>query len=377
MLNLKLGVDFHADKSFQTTATAQINSHTFLIDLLKKNISNVLDKLIPHYSNVALLDFPNNPNVGDSLIWLGEIAYLKSRHISIQYVCDSKNYDAYQLRQVLDTKTIILIHGGGNFGTLWPEEQAFREQVLLDFANTPCIQLPQSIYFDNKEATTRAAKIINAHNNYTILTRDKASYEFVLKSFKSTVYMCPDMAFFMKPQIKSSLPVNDCLVLARHDHERSSEWAISLPAKMHGISYQICDWLNASFIEKIIYKIETHSVVLRLVVDKNNLILMWLWNQLATLRLKRGAALLERGQIVLTDRLHAHILCLLLDIPHLVVDNANKKISAFYQVWTKSYINVRFINDDDCVVNEIKKTKNSILFSKTTCSAIVSMDNFC
>lgn len=359
-LNFRLSEEFYSDQGFNYTNTPTTNSSTFLIHSLKKEISQVLDKLIPAHSNVVLLDFPNNPNVGDSLIWLGEIAYLKSRHINILYVCDSKNYHAQQLRKILNANTIILIHGGGNFGTLWPEEQAFREKVLLDFATTPCIQLPQSVYFDHDEAIDRAAKIIDAHSDYTILTRDKASYELVQNSFKSKVFMCPDMAFFMSPQTKFKESAYDCFVLARNDHERSHEWATSLPPKIHGISYQVRDWLNANAIEKAIYKIEKHSLLLRQVFDKNNLALMWLWNQLARVRLNRGATLLQRGKIVITDRLHAHILCLLLDMPHIVIDNANKKISGFYQAWTKSYIKVRFVKDSDSALTEMAKLKKII-----------------
>lgn len=359
-LNFRLSEELYSDQGLNFTSTKTSNSSIVLINLLKKEIRHVLDNLIPAHGNVVLLDYPNNPNVGDSLIWLGEIAYLKSRYINIQYVCDSKNYNAQQLRKVLDADTIILVHGGGNFGTLWPEEQAFREKVLLDFASTPCIQLPQSIYFDDDEALNRAAKIIDAHSDYTILTRDKASYELVQKSFKSKVFMCPDMAFFMKPQTMSKESSYDCFVLARNDHERSHDWAVSLPFKIHGISYQVRDWLNTNAIEKVIYKIEKHSLIFRRVFDKNNLVLMWLWNQLAKFRRNRGAALMQCGKIVITDRLHAHILCLLLDIPHIVIDNANKKISGFYQAWTKSYTKVRFVKDTDSALNEIIKLKNII-----------------
>lgn len=42
-------------------------------------VKGVLDPLIPHSSSIALFDFPNYANVGDSLIWLGEEAYLKDR----------------------------------------------------------------------------------------------------------------------------------------------------------------------------------------------------------------------------------------------------------------------------------------------------------
>jgi pyruvyl transferase EpsO len=55
--------------------------------------------------------------------------------------------------------------------------------------------------------------------------------------------------------------------------------------------------------------------------------------QLAKERLLRGETLLSSGKVVVTDRLHAHILCTLLDIPHVVLDNSYRKIGNFRDAW--------------------------------------------
>jgi pyruvyl transferase EpsO len=38
--------------------------------------------------------------------------------------------------------------------------------------------------------------------------------------------------------------------------------------------------------------------------------------------------------VVITDRLHAHILSLLLDLPHAVLDNSYGKLHRFLDAWT-------------------------------------------
>lgn len=43
-----------------------------LINDLQAKAQSVLDPLIPTDSALAVLDYPNNSNVGGSLIWLGE-----------------------------------------------------------------------------------------------------------------------------------------------------------------------------------------------------------------------------------------------------------------------------------------------------------------
>jgi len=56
---------------------------------------------------------------------------------------------------------------------------------------------------------------------------------------------------------------------------------------------------------------------------------------LATARVARGLRLLSRGQTIATDRLHGHILALLLDIPHIVFDNDYGKIGRYVATWTR------------------------------------------
>ena len=43
--------------------------------------------------------------------------------------------------------------------------------------------------------------------------------------------------------------------------------------------------------------------------------------------------MLARGRICLTDRLHVHVLCTLMGIPHIVLDNSYGKIRSFADCW--------------------------------------------
>ena len=61
------------------------------------------------------------------------------------------------------------------------------------------------------------------------------------------------------------------------------------------------------------------------------------FNRLAQHRLRRGLAVLESGSRVVTDRLHAHILCVLLNTPHRLLDDSDGKNRAFVDAWTAEY----------------------------------------
>ena len=60
-----------------------------------------------------------------------------------------------------------------------------------------------------------------------------------------------------------------------------------------------------------------------------------LFDRFSSYHLSRGLDLLSAGRVVVTDRLHAHILCLLLGIPHVVLDNSYGKVHGFLDTWTK------------------------------------------
>ena len=52
-------------------------THSDIITTLQHHIHTKLAPLMPENGTLALLDYPDHPNVGDSAIWLGEITYLK------------------------------------------------------------------------------------------------------------------------------------------------------------------------------------------------------------------------------------------------------------------------------------------------------------
>lgn len=336
--------------TFQTNTDSTVISDDIwggrrLINELQAKARAVLDPLIPENASVALLDYPNNSNVGDSLIWLGEIAYLESRKIPVRYVSDLHNHNSQSLREVLGKSTVILMHGGGNFGTLWPHEQAFRLQVLKDFAGVSVIQMPQSIHFNNDRVLDKTKQAIRQHGNFTLLVRDQPSYDFASSQFDCKVSLCPDMAFFIGPIESNKHPGYDRFILSRTDHEKSNNWIDDLPRLGSAVSIDVNDWLDQGISERLLNRIQRHTSNLRLQMDPSNTVLLKLWNMLAQARLARGRALLERGQVVISDRLHVHILSILLNKPHVLIDNSYGKLGNLHKAWTTPYEGVKFVTD--------------------------------
>jgi pyruvyl transferase EpsO len=300
---------------------------TSLVESLRKAIDDVLGPTLAGTRRVALLDFPAHANVGDSAIWLGTLAYLRENGKRVCYTCDHETYSRDTLAERLGDG-VILLSGGGNFGDIWKHPQRLRERVVSDFPDTPIVQLPQTIKFHDERELERARAIFDAHPSLTILVRDRRSLGFAEQNFRAPAMLCPDLALWLGHLARSSPPTKPVVWLARTDRESA---AGSPPA---GI--ETTDWLDEpltpglrleSFLRELVVEHPRTERTLRSALSR-------VADHAATTRLRRGCATLSAGRVVITDRLHAHILSLLLGIPNIILDNSYGKVRDFHETWT-------------------------------------------
>jgi pyruvyl transferase EpsO len=297
---------------------------------LADGIDAALRACLPPGSPCALLDFPNHANVGDSAIWLGETDWLRRNGHPIVYSCDLETYSRRRLAERLGAG-VILLHGGGNLGDFWVDHQRFREQVIEEFPRTPIIQLPQTICFMDEWGVGEARRVFEGHGNLTLLCRDQPSLDFARRRFAVPSLLCPDMAFALG-ELRRPEPAEHAVVwLSRTDAE-----AQNLPLPPGGDQVHRQDWLEevpTPLQEKqraLSRRLEPDASPGQEVLDE----LLTTYDPLARERLLRGCRILGSGRVVITDRLHGHVLCLLLGIPHVLLDNNYGKVRGFYDTWT-------------------------------------------
>jgi pyruvyl transferase EpsO len=296
-------------------------SNLVLIAKLQDMIHDCLKDYVTKDEPVAILDFPDIRNCGDSAIWLGEMAYLKDRHGKRPaYVSRVNDFSPDDLERVMPTGPIF-IHGGGNFGDIWPAHQDFRERVLERFPNRQVIQFPQSIHYNSQARLDESARIIGRHKNFVLLVRDEESKEFAHKHFDCTVRLCPDMAFSIGalPPAASEFPV---LGMLRTDLEKAGNADLSafpdIPME---------DWTTESARRVRLSKaFGAAGAFLALKPAEARLRKL---DAAAHNRFQRGIRQISRGRAIVTDRLHVHICSLLLGRPHAVLDNSYGKIRRF------------------------------------------------
>lgn len=318
-----------------------IKKNEKLVLSLQLQVDETLRSLIPKGAKVAHVGYPNHWNTGDPAIWLGTQETLDRLNIEVVYHCDLNNYDYNVMAESVGDGP-ILIAGGGNLGDIWPNHQLFRERILQDFPHNAVLQLPQSVWFDQEENLSRFQRICEQHHNFHILIRDRQSLRVATERFSIPVSICPDMAFGMGNLERAAKATTDIVWLARSDKE-------SVPTRIQLVEHQIeCkDWIKPEAVDQVYVdaarKYQSRINELVALSSKNILAyknifseLAKLYQKLADLRVQRGLKMLSSGQVVITDRLHGHILCLLMGIPHVVLDNNYKKVSSLFKSWTSS-----------------------------------------
>ncbi len=304
-----------------------MESHTSLIARLNDRIHECLKDLVSPEESVAILDFPDIRNCGDSAIWLGEMAWLDQRYGKRPaYVSRIHDFSAEALERVMPEGPIF-VHGGGNFGDLWVAHQDFREHVIERFPGRRIIQFPQSIHYRSPERAEQSARIIGRHRNFALLVRDEESRQFAEQHFDCEVRLCPDMAFSIGP-IEAGGAEFPVLAMLRADQE--SALANSDHSATDGIPVE--DWISESKLSVRLAKLK--GAASALLAGRQSETRLSLLDAAAHNRVGRGTRQLSRGRAIVTDRLHVHIVSLLLGRPHAVLDNSYGKVRRFMSAFS-------------------------------------------
>lgn len=296
------------------------NAASYIAEMQQK-IHAALGPLVPDIP-YALLDFPDIRNVGDSAIWLGELAYFRKYfRRAPTYASVIGNFSPSALEQVVPEGPIFL-HGGGNFGDIWYGHQLFRERVLQQWPDRLIIQLPQSLHFDCTDRLEQAKRVIDSHRNFILLVRDEPSLDLAQKHFNCRTILCPDMAFSIGPVPSIGTPQFPILAMLRKDKEQieanNAEVGHAIPCE---------DWITEA---NLPVRLAALGGILRgLPSLRKQDVRIAKYKAKALQRFRRGVRQLSRANIVITDRLHVHIISLLMDKRHAVLDNSYGKIGRF------------------------------------------------
>ena len=315
------------------------------IAALKRQFVAALRHAIGDSTHVALLDFPFHPNCGDSLIYLGELAALKEIGVDILAVSDAEGFRPEHYRS-LPSDTVMLFHGGGNFGGLWDIPHIRRNDELQQLRSYKAVMLPQTMTTMDQECRQQTRAVLANHPDVTLMWRDRKSFETSLTLFPEVrSVLVPDAAFCLFPlrrprvTLRAKTPV---ALLARRDREGTG-----LADAANGV-IPVRDW-ECVFVEKAVRRLLRFAIARERGSSRRPRMRLrgWLFHAYARLHGQSAARQLQSSNVVVVDRLHAWILSVLLDVPHVVVDTKYEKISAVISSWLPGELNTLATAPDD------------------------------
>lgn len=301
---------------------------------LKEKAEQILTQLID--SDYLLLDVPHHSNLGDTLIWQGELDFLRT----LPYECKYSTWSGGNTiiaENYLHRETIILFQGGGNFGDVWDEPNDFRKKVLSQYPNQKTIILPQTVYYKEEYNLKSDAAFYAQHPNVKICARDERSLQLLRDYFpNNTSLLVPDMAFCM--DMKRYKRCNDpqgSIFIRREDKEFNedinfkevpndayvSDWIFLNNSKEYERQKEILKWASRF----------DH----RLGTDWEHKWIDIYWHHvLRPLNVKTAINVIDKYAHIYTTRMHAAILSVILGKSEVTLfDNNYGKSSSLYYTW--------------------------------------------
>jgi len=284
------------------------------------------------------VDYPLHTNIGDLLINTGCEQFFRENEVNIW-----RRYSYYDFPKKVPDITdddVFLLHGGGNLGDLYFDFQRLRESILEQYPRNRVIFLPQTVHFSSDSMAAASIDRMNRHNNLHVFARDHRSLAYLQQFGLRSVSAMPDTAHALAGTLHPTVGVESkgTMRLLRLDVEASS-----VPERLSVYQGDTYDWRSGVFNKA---HMVTYYGVVKFVkgVAKYgppvDLHALWYWER--DLLIDAGIKTFSKYENVLTNRLHAMILGLLLRREVIAFDNSYGKLSTYHDSWLKGIEGLKF-----------------------------------
>ncbi|MGR5094388.1 polysaccharide pyruvyl transferase family protein [Vibrio maritimus] len=305
-------------------ASPIVHANQSTLDKLRDLLFAELTPLLSGKS-VIFIDYPIYWNVGDYLITQGAEYLFEKVGARVNDRISGRNKQRL-FRKKLDSQTVLVLNGGGNFGDIYPHHQELRKEVVSAFPNNKVIILPQSIHYNNAIALKEDIEVFKSHPDLHLYVRDQHSFEEMKQSIPDgRLKKLPDMAFTMSQRWNKTLPdKHKPLRMRRRDCETQS---------IEDQPVEAFDWEDLCTTRHQF----GYDFARRLARAENKLNcplgLSWFWKKYSDHVVNIAVERFQSANVVDTDRLHGLILALLLGRDVVMRDNSYGKLSRFSREW--------------------------------------------
>lgn len=283
-------------------------------------------------ARIFFVGTPNHWNSGDHFIAQATIDYLTHHfpeHGIVEIQVNDFEQKFQQLKKIVNQYDIFVMQGGGNMGNVYPVNEEIRRKIITTFSRNCIVVFPETIYYENtaigQYELLSSKKIYSDAEKLVLCARESKSYELMRCYYpNSRVVLVPDIVCSMNMDIALERERDGASLFFRNDGEKAisndTSETIIRELKSRNISYSYRDMIyhhNKGYSGKA--------------------------NRKAIIRTK----LLEikGSRLVITDRLHAMILCVMTGTPCIVVHGYNHKIPDTYKTWFQNVPYVQLISE--------------------------------
>lgn len=290
-------------------------------------------------------------NLGDLAITYAQREFLREMYPDrdIILVPSTETYTSMKtLKKIINKDDIITIIGGGNMSDLYWSLESARLFVIKNFKNNKIISFPQTVSFSDTEKGQKclntSRKVYSKHKNIIIFLRENNAFKRFQKYFPNVkCELCPDMVLSLK-KTEPRVERNQVVCCLRNDGE-----SYITGAQRKSIITQMRE--------------EFTNVVLRDTVDVS---VDECTEEVFEITLENFWRMLRGSKVVVTDRLHCMIFCVITGTPCVAIDNSNKKISGVYNEWLGEIDWVKLATDSDidnisALAKEVAEKTDNIL----------------
>lgn len=271
-------------------------------------------------------------NLGDLAITYAQREFLREMYPDREVIMvpSTETYTSMKtLKKIINKDDVITLIGGGNMSDLYWSLESARLFVIKSFKKNKIVSFPQTVSFSDtekgRECLNTSRKVYSKHKNIVFFLRENNAFTRFKKYFPSVkCELCPDMV----------LSLNKTEPRAERDK-------VVCCLRNDGESY-----ITGAQRKSIITQMRNNfdNVILRDTVDVS---VDECTEEVFESTLESFWAMLRSSRVVVTDRLHCMIFCVITGTPCVAIDNSNNKISGVYDQWLNEISWVKFATDVD------------------------------
>lgn len=274
---------------------------------------------------------PSHGNLGDQAIVYAQRRFLADALPSFS-VFEIQRYQyefaRERIQRMVRPSDIVVVDGGGNVGTLWPEENNKINDIVSRFVDCNVLVFPQTAYFEDSERGRKCeretAAAYRSNPNLMYFSRDR-------KTFETVGRLTPDTPSYYVPDI---VPYIDD---APFSTERSGALLCLRDDKERVLDDETAKTIDSVLVELGLQAARTSTVIAeptRIYEGNRDAVLGAKWAEFSS------------SELIITDRLHGMFFSAITGTPCVALDNLSHKVSQGFE-WIEGIPNVRLAHTPD------------------------------